>query len=41
MSFSKKAKQELLGVYTLNAITTLDFLLTSAKNCKKAQFLTI
>ena len=41
MPFSKKAKQELLDVYALTAITALDFLLTSAKNCKRARFLTI
>ena len=41
MQFSKKAKSELLDVYTLTAITALDFLLTSGKNCKRAQFLTI
>ena len=41
MPFSKKAKRELLDVYALLAITALDFLLTSAKNWKRAQFLTI
>ena len=41
MQFSKKAKRELLDVYALTAITALDFLLTSAKNCKRVQFLTI
>ena len=41
MPFSKKAKRELLYVYALNAIKALDFLMTSAKNCKRAQFLTI
>ena len=40
MPFSKKAKRELLDVYTLTTITALDLLLTSAKNCKRAQFLT-
>ena len=38
MQFCKKAKRELLDVYELTAITALDFLLTSTKNCKKAQF---
>ena len=41
MQFSKNAKREFLDVYALTAITALDFLLTSAKNCKRAQFLTI
>ena len=41
MQFSKKAKRELLDVYALTAITALDFLLTSAKNWKRVQFLTI
>ena len=41
MPFSKKTKRELLDVYALTAITALDILLTSAKNCKSAQFLTI
>ena len=41
MQFSKKAKRELLDVYALSPITALDFLLTSAKNCKRAQYLTI
>ena len=41
MPFSKKAKRELFDVYALTAITAVDFWLTSAKNCKRAQFLTI
>ena len=41
MQFSKKAKRELLDVYALTAVTALCFLLKSAKNCKRAQFLTI
>ena len=41
MQFSKKAKRERLDVFALTAIKALDFLLTSAKNCKRAQFLTI
>ena len=40
MPISKKAKQELLDVYTLNVIAALDILLTSAKKCKRTQFLT-
>ena len=35
MSFFKRAEQELSDAYTKIAISALDFLLTSAKNCKK------
>ena len=38
MPFSKKAKRELLDVYTLNAITTLDFLTDISQKLQKGAF---